>query len=267
MVDTIPLAAESLSYELQGSVGPPLLLLHGLGSRGEDWIFQTQALRESYRVITPDLRGHGDSPAAEGWHTMHDYAADVVHLLQDIDIPKLHIVGLSLGGGVALQMGVEFPDMVESLTIVNAGATLRVPTRRLHSAAVRLALLATGQKERLGEWVAAGLFPRADQFELRAAAAERIASNARPNYFRAILAILRFDLRKRVHLIQAPTLVVAGDLDTTVPLESKVKLARAIPNARLEIIAGSGHATPLDAPIEFNRILLDFLGEQVRSTA
>lgn len=267
MVDTLPLKADTLSYEIHGSTGPPILFLHGLGSRGQDWIFQIEALRDDYRVITPDLRGHGDSPEAEGWPTIHAFADDVVHLLRDIDLPRVHVVGLSLGGGIALQMGVDFPEHVESLTIVNAAATLRVPTRRLHSAAIRVALLATGQRQKLGEWVASGLFPRDDQQELREAASERIASNARLNYFRSILAILRFDLRKRVHLIHAPTLVVAGDLDTTVPLKPKVKLAQTIPDARLEVIEGSGHATPLDAPAEFNRVLLGFLSEQVRAPA
>lgn len=265
MVDTVPLKADSLSYEIHGKTGPPVLFLHGLGSRGQDWIFQIEALQDEYRMVTLDLRGHGDSPAAEGWPTILDFAEDVVHLLEDIEIPQAHVVGLSLGGGVALQLGVDFPEYVKSLTIANSAATLRVPMRRLHSAAIRVAFLATGQRQKLGEWVASGLFPQDDQQELRAAASERIASNARLNYFRSILAILRFDLRKRVHLIHAPTLVVAGDLDTTVPLKPKVKLAQSIPDARLEVIEGSGHATPLDAPAEFNRILLEFLREQDRA--
>jgi pimeloyl-ACP methyl ester carboxylesterase len=158
-------------------------------------------------------------------------------------------------------MAIDFPDQVASLTIVNAAATLRVPFRRLPSAFVRIALLVSGQRRRLGEWVAAGLFPRDDQQQLREVAAERIADNLRRNYLQAIIAILRFDLRKQVRLIAAPTLVVAGTLDQTVPLRLKIALAESIPGARLEIIEGSGHGTPLDEPDEFNRLLLEFLGE------
>jgi 3-oxoadipate enol-lactonase len=113
----------------------------------------------------------------------------------------------------------------------------------------------------LGEWVAAGLFPRDDQQQLREVAAERIAANLRRNYLQAINATLRFDLRNQVHRIVAPTLVVAGELDRTFSLRPKIALVRAIPGARLEVIEGSGHATPLDAPDEFNRILLEFLGD------
>ena len=257
----------SLSHEAHGSSGPLVLMLHGLGSRGEDWVYQIEALQAEYRVITPDLRGHGSSPSASGWPTLEDLAADVAGLLQHLGERRAHIVGLSLGGGVALQLGLDFPDLVESLTIVNAAATLRVPTRRFPGAVVRLALLLTGRRRRLGEWVAAGLFPRDDQQQLREVAVERIAANLRSDYLKAIVAILRFDLRNQVHLIEVPMLVVAGRFDRTVPLRSKAALTRAVPGARLEIIENSGHASPLDSPVEFNRILLAFLGEQVRLEA
>ncbi len=252
----------TLSHEIHGSHGPLVLMLHGLGSRGEDWVLQVPALQSEYRLVTCDLRGHGTSPSTPGWPTVSDLAEDVIGLMQQVGERTAHVVGLSLGGGVALQMGVNNPQHVESLTIVNAAATLRVPFRRLPVAFVRIALLLAGRRRKLGEWVAEGLFPRVDQQQLRKVAAERIADNLQRNYLQAIVAILRFDLRKQVRLIVAPTLVVAGKLDQTVPLSSKIALARAIPGARLEIIEGSGHATPLDAPDEFNRILLEFLGEQ-----
>lgn len=252
----------TLSYEIHGTRGPLVLMLHGLGSRGEDWVLQVEALQNELRLVTCDLRGHGDSPSPPGWPTVGDLAEDVISLLEYLGEPSAHVVGLSLGGGIALQMGVDYPQQVKSLTIVNAAATLRVPRNRLPSAFVRMALLLTGRRRKLGEWVAAGLFPRDDQQELREVAAERIADNLSRNYLQAVIAILRFDLRKQVHKISAPTLIVAGRLDRTVPLPAKIELARAIPGARLEIIEGSGHATPLDSSDEFNRILLEFLSEQ-----
>ncbi len=264
-VDVHPPSTEyrtMLSYEIHGTHGPLVLMLHGLGSRGEDWVLQIEAMQNEYRMVTCDLRGHGSSPSPAGWPTVADLAEDVVGLLEQIGERSAHVVGLSLGGGVALQMGVDYPQQVKSLTIVNAAATLRVPRNRLPSAFVRMVLLLTGRRRKLGEWVAAGLFPRDDQQELREVAAERIADNLSRNYLRAILAVLRFDLRKQVHKISAPTLIVAGRLDRTVPLRAKVALARDIPGARLEIIEDSEHATPLDSPDEFNRILLQFLREQ-----
>ena len=263
----VPTDSEHLSYEIHGSTGPLLLLLHGLGSRGEDWVFQIEALRDEYRVLAPDLRGHGDSPAASGWPTIGDMAVDVAELLEALGEHRAHVVGLSLGGGVALQLGLDYPQWVESLTIVNAAATLRVPRHRWPHAIVRVFLLLTGQRQRLGEWVAAGLFPRPEHRELRKEAAKRISSNLRRNYLRAIIAILRFNIADEVHRIQAPTLVVAGELDDTVPLGPKRDLARGISHASLEVIAGSGHATPLDAPDQFNSLLKSFLREQARAYA
>ena len=225
-------------------------------------MLQVEPFHNEYRLVTCDLRGHGNSPSPPGWPTVSDLTRDVIGLLEQIGERTAHVVGLSLGGGVALQMGVDYPQQVKSLTIVNAAATLRVPFNRLPSAFVRIVLLLTGSRRKLGEWVAAGLFPRDDQQELREVAAERIADNLRRNYLQSILAVLRFDLRKQVHRIAAPTLIIAGRLDRTVPLRAKIELESAIPGAHLEIIEDSGHATPLDSPDEFNRILREFLSEQ-----
>jgi pimeloyl-ACP methyl ester carboxylesterase len=78
-------------------------------------------------------------------------------------------------------------------------------------------------------------------------------------YFAAMRALARFDARGQVAAIRCPTLIVAGDRDTSVPLAAKTELAAAIPGARLLIVPGSGHATPHDQPAAFNRALLEFL--------
>lgn len=240
---------------------PLVVLLHGLGSRGEDWAFQIKALQSHYRVLTVDLRGHGETAMLPGLPTIADLAADVTHLLAALEAGAVDLVGLSLGGGVALQIAVDNPELVRSLTIVNAAATLRPGLRRLPSSLVRLALLFSGKSDALGWRVGQGLFPQDAQSELRSLVAKRLAEASRSDYLRAILAILRFNLKNRVHGIGVPTLVLAGEYDKTIPLRSKQALAAAIPGARLAVIEGSGHATPLDAPDQFNRLLLDFLAE------
>lgn len=248
-----------LNYQRYGAGGPSVVLLHGLGSCGADWLLQVEALQPHYQVLTPDLRGHGDSPMPPGWPGVQELAGDVAELLDRLGLGVAHLVGLSLGGGVALDLAVRRPELVRSLTIVNASASLGGGLRRVPVSMVRLALLLAGPMPWLGAWVAQGLFPAADQQELRKLAQQRIARNSRMNYLKAVLAVLRFDLRKRIGQIRAPTLVVAGDRDRTIPLGAKRALAAAIPGARLELIQGSGHATPLDAPERFNRVLLAFL--------
>ncbi len=251
-----------LHYDLHNPQGlSTVVLLHGLGSCGDDWPFQLPALTPRYRVLTPDLPGHGRSTLAPGWPTVGDYARAVVDLLDGVGERAAHFVGLSLGGAVALQCALDAPGRVRSLTIVNSFARLRSGVVGSGRGLLRLTLVLFGPMSWVGRWVAAGLFPRAEQAALRQAAAARLASNPRRAYRAALAAAARFDVRARLRDISCPTLIVAGDGDRTVPLAAKRELAEGIPGARLAVVPDSGHATPLDQPEAFNALLLQFLGE------
>jgi pimeloyl-ACP methyl ester carboxylesterase len=97
------------------------------------------------------------------------------------------------------------------------------------------------------------------QAGLRSAAAARIAGNGRRAYLTAIAALVRFDARRRLGEVRCPTLVVAGERDTTIPMAAKEALAHGIPAARLVVVPDSGHVTPWDQAGAFNRIVRDFL--------
>ncbi len=243
------------------SGGSPAVLLHGLGSCGDDWPLQVQVLTDRRRVITPDLPGHGRSTPLPGRARIADFGDAVLRLLEARREPPVHLVGLSLGGAVALQLAADAPQRVRSLTAVNTFARLRPAEHGFGRGLTRLRLLLFAPMDRVGDWVAAGLFPREDQAALRRLAAGRLAANRRRNYLRTIGAVLRFELRPRLREIVCPTMVVAGERDRTVPLAAKLELQAGIPGARLEIVRDSGHATPLDAPAAFNRLLVDFLEE------
>jgi pimeloyl-ACP methyl ester carboxylesterase len=239
--------------------GSPVVLLHGLGSCGDDWLMQVPALTTRYRVITVDLPGHGESGATPKGVTIESMARPVVALLDALDEARAHIVGLSLGGMVALQLAVDHPSRVRSLVLVNTFARLHQPPGGLVRGLVRVGLLVAAPMSWTGRWVAGGLFPGPDQGPIREVAAKRIAANSRRSYLRAVSAILRFDASRWLGEIRAPTLVVAGAQDQTAPLPSKIELATGIEGARIEIVEGSGHATPIDAPETFNSLLLRFL--------
>jgi pimeloyl-ACP methyl ester carboxylesterase len=241
--------------------GPAVVLLHGLGSCGDDWPLQLSPLEPFYRVITLDLPGHGQSRLPPGWTTVRGLAAPVAALLERLEEPPAHIVGLSLGGAVALQLAVDWPARVRSLIIVNSFARMPHLSAGNGRALVRITLLLFGPMSLVGKWIAAGLFPGEDQAMLRQVAAERIAANRRGAYLRLLSAAARFDLRPRLAEVSCPALIVAGDRDATVPLEAKVELQARIPGARIEIVPDSGHATPLDAHDAFNALLLGFLHE------
>jgi 3-oxoadipate enol-lactonase len=264
--DRVPKARvqTDLHYQVhfpEHSEGPAVVLLHGLGSCGDDWPLQLSVLERHYRTITLDLPGHGHSSLRPPFHTVRDLAEPVAALLERLEEPPAHVVGLSLGGAVALQLAVDWPGRVRSLTSVNSFA--RMPRRPTGSgrAIVRIALLLFGPMSLVGGWIASGLFPGEDQAMLRKLASERIAANRRGTYLRLLLAIARFDLLPRLAEVSCPTLIVAGDRDATVPMEAKEALRANIRNARLAVVRNSGHATPLDAHEDFNALLLSFLQE------
>lgn len=235
--------------------------LHGLGSCGEDWILQLPIVADDYVVLTVDLPGHGRSSIRSTWPRISYFADDIADLIRTLGLGTTHVVGLSLGGAVAMQLALDYPEAVRSLTLVNTFAKLRSGSSGFFRKLVRIAFVVLGRMDQVGQWVAAGLFPKTDQELLRQAAAERIASNPRGAYLRAIWAATRFDIRDRLNEVNAPTLVVAGELDQTVSMEAKRELAGNIPGAHLVVIPDSGHATPLDAADEFNRTLLEFLSK------
>ncbi len=243
------------------SAYPGVLFLHGLGSCSEDWGLQIPIVSERYRVLALDMPGHGRSRQPEGWPSIEDMAFQIASVVKEHAELPVHVVGLSLGGAVAMQLALDHSEAVRSLTLVNTFAKLHSGSSGFFRKLVRMGFVVLGRMDQVGQWVAAGLFPEPDQELLRQAAAERIASNPRGAYLRAVWAATRFDIRDRLHEINAPTLVVAGELDQTVSMEAKVELEGNIPGAHLVVIPDSGHATPLDAVEEFNRTLLEFLSK------
>ncbi|MGD8632508.1 MAG: alpha/beta fold hydrolase [Anaerolineales bacterium] len=246
-------------HRAQGSGSDPIVLLHGLGSSGEDWPLQFSALSKQHDVYAPDLPGHGGSAPLPGWPTMDEYAAVLADWMGEQGISSAHVVGLSLGGLVALQLGVDHPRLVKSLVIVNAFSRMKVSLRGgLHSAG-RLFLLVFGRMDWLGAWVAAALFPEDEQEGFRELAAQRIASNPRRSYLQAVAAIARFNLGRHMSELGCPVLVVAGARDLIVPMSAKRSLANSVSTARFEVLPDSGHVTPIDAADRFNALLLDFI--------
>lgn len=248
-----------LAYGEAGQ-GHPLVLLHGLGSSRNDWLMQLPTLIPCFRTIAVDLRGHGGSPKPAGPYRMALLAADVARLLGRLDAHPAHVVGISLGGAVALQLALDYPHLARSLVLVNTAARfISSDWRQRLMGVTRIAGVYLGGMDRTAQAVADRLFPRPEQAALRRETAQRIAANDLKAYRATLWAIARFDVRERLGEIRCPTLVVAGDADSTVPLASKRLLAERIPGSRLEIIAASGHATTVDQPEAFNRVMLRFL--------
>jgi pimeloyl-ACP methyl ester carboxylesterase len=244
--------------------GPTLLLLHALGSTGEDWVWQRDALTEAgYHLLMVDARGHGRSPKPHNRYRIEDMASDVARALDELSVARADVCGLSLGGAIALALALDYPERVNRLVIANAAAYFltQSPSRYLYFGLrlVLMSLLSFRQQARL---VASRVFPRPEHAEIREWFFERLAANDRLAYRRTFQALARFDVRERLGEISALTLVIAGADDTTVSLPQKEELAEAIPGARLEIVPDSGHGTVADCPEVFNRLVIDFLAKE-----
>lgn len=247
-----------LAYSEQGQ-GEPILFLHGLGSRGEDWGFQVPFFAARYRVITADVRGHGESDKPAGPYSVPIMAHDVAGLLDALDIESAHVIGLSMGGMIAFQLVLDRPERVRSLVIVNSGPALVARNAgewlRIQQ---RLLLARLFGPSRTGEFLSERLFPKPEQAFLRQQFIERWAMNHRDAYLAALQAIVGWSVLNRIGDIRCPVLVISGDRDYT-PLDAKREYTARIPDAQFILVEDSGHATPIDQPERFNNAVQGFL--------
>lgn len=248
----------ALYYEVTGD-GSPLLLIHGLGSSSRDWEMQIEPFAKDYQVITVDLRGHGQSGKPPGPYSIRMFAEDTAALVRRIDILPAHVVGISMGGMVAFELAVHFPQLLRSLTIVNSYPEMRVETLQEHLQVWRrfLILELLGMRG-MGRMLGGRLFPFPEQSDLRETFVSRWAQNNKRAYRESLRAILNWDVESRLGEIDCPVLVVASDQDYVTVEEKRVYTAK-IPNAKLVIIEDARHAVTAERPDQFNTVLRDFL--------
>lgn len=248
-------------YELTGE-GDSLLLIHGLGSSTRDWEEQVPAFSHKYKVLTIDLRGHGQSDKPKGPYSMQMFAEDIAELLKKLGINSTHILGISLGGGVAFQFAVDYPDLVKSLIIVNAGIEIPMNSFKMKLEAFKRTFIVklVGMKK-MGKVLAPRLFIKPEQEELRKKLIKRWAENDKKAYLSAMRALIGWSIRDQLDKINFPTLVIGSD-DDYAPSSVKEEYAALIPNARFIEINDARHAVPIEKPKEFNEIVMNFLSEQ-----
>jgi 3-oxoadipate enol-lactonase len=247
-----------LYYEEAGA-GPPVLLIHGLGSSTRDWEYQVPALAREYRVIAFDVRGHGHSSQPPGPYSVSLFARDAVALLRALHAASAHVVGLSMGGMIAFQMAVDTPEAVNSLVIANSGPAMILQTFSQRAMIrMRFAIVRLFGMKALGRMVANPVFPEPGQEALRQRFMHSIASNNPRCYLDALRAINGWSVVHRIAGIACPVLIIGSDQDYT-PVEWKREYAASIPGAEVVVLHDSRHVAPLDQPDQFNRAVLEFL--------
>jgi pimeloyl-ACP methyl ester carboxylesterase len=265
----------SISYAEAGR-GPVLLLVHGIAGSRESWREVIEPLARHHTVIAPDFPGHGDSDAGGGDYSLGALAGGLRDLLLALGHERATVAGHSLGGGVAMQLAYQCPEMIERLVLVSSGGLGPEVSPVLRAAALPGAdlfiSLTAGAGQRVGSVLgrglgAIGLRPSADVAEVARGYVELEDPTRRAAFLDTLRAVVgtrgqRIAAADRLYLAEAvPVLIVWGARDSIIPVRHGRDAARAIPGSRLEVFEDIGHLPQLEAPGRFVAVLERFLRE------
>lgn len=238
--------------------GPPVVLLHGLGATHADWEAQIEHLTRIFRVIAPDLRGHGESDRL-GPYSVERFASDILQLTEQLRLKDFALAGHSMGGAVAMQMAILRPDRVSKLVLSNT-----LPDFRVNSFAKRCMLwyrLLTVRlfgMARLSAATHQRMFPRPEQAELRALVAARNGRIPKQVYLDTVAALTRWSVADRLAWLRMPVLVLASEHDYFEPREAQF-FSESLPDGRCRVFEDAHHGLPMEHPDEVNRLVMEFL--------
>lgn len=250
-----------LAYHDMGA-GEPIVFLHAFPLNQTMWNEQVAALSRNYRVITFDWRGFGASDAGETEVTMNVFADDLAALLDELQIERAIICGLSMGGYAAFAFYRQYAHRVKALILADTRASAdteegkkgRYEMAELARQSGAAALVESMTPKLLGVTSLQNkptLVERVQQM-IRAAQSEGVA--------RALLGMAqRDDATNLLAHITCPTLIIVGSEDKLTPPSDAEKMSQMIPHARLEVIATAGHLSNLEQSETFNRLVADFL--------
>ena len=254
--------------------GPVLLLVHGMGGGYENWREVIEPLARRHTVVAPDLPGHGASPPGNGDYSIGALAAGLRDLLLALGHERATLVGHSLGGGIAMQLAYQFPELAERLVLVSSGGLGPEVSLVLRAAALPGSELWITATARTASWAGAavGRNPTLDKPRPTpdvAEVARGYASLTDPGRRAAFLATLRsvinvngqrIDATDRLYLTGGlPVLIVWGERDPIIPVSHGERAHDAVAGSRLEIFDGVGHLPQLEAPARFVAVLERFL--------
>jgi 3-oxoadipate enol-lactonase len=242
--------------------GLPVVLLHGFPLGGSIWESQRRQLNESSRVIIPDLRGHGQSPAPTGVYEMEQLARDVFSLLDSLSIEQAVIMGHSMGGYVALAGWQLAPERFLALGLIASQATGDTDEGRENRYKLAAKVAAEGSKPVADAMVPKLFAPTVSGGSVNAALARRLILNTQPAGIIGALKGMaaRADFTTLLPAIDVPVLIVAGDQDQIIAPAKAQAMAALIPNATLAPIENAGHMPMLEQPEATTAVMHIFLG-------
>lgn len=261
--------SSSSSPSLHYSVRPPrhgksprhtIVLSHAIGTDLTMWDSLANVLAADCTVIAFDHRGHGSSEKRDGLYSMADLADDAASLLRELDTGPVIWVGLSMGGMVGQELALRHPTLVRALVLANT--TSAYPDAARHAWQERIATVREQGIEAIADAVMARYFHdgfRAEQPATVARFRRRLTSTDPLGYIGCCNAVGTVDTTSRLHQINAPTLVIAGELDQGTPPAMSQTLTEAIAGARMVVINDASHVSVIEQPQRFAGIVTEFI--------
>lgn len=250
-----------LAYTDAGS-GPVVVFLHGFPFDRSMWRGQVERLSASFRVIAPDLRGHGETTVTGGPSTMEEMAEDVVALLDELNVPRAVVCGLSMGGYVALALYRAHPSRVRALVLADTRAKADTEDARRTREENARRVLAEGMEPIVDSMLPKLLSERTRDGESETVARVReMMLGVNPEGAATALRgmALRSDQTDLLSKMDVPVLVLVGSEDVVTPPSEAEAMQALIEGSRLQVIEGAGHVSNVERPDEFDRTLAEFL--------
>jgi 3-oxoadipate enol-lactonase len=248
-----------VNYQVEGE-GPWVVMSHSLACAIPMWDEQAAVLRNRYKVLRFDTRGHGGSDAPAGAYTLDQLADDLQGLFDTLRVKDAHFVGLSMGGMIGMTHALKYPGTLKSLVLCDTSS--RVPPEAQPVWDERIKTATEKGMEPLVEPTLKRWFT--EPFLAKpSAVTEKVAGMIRRTppvgYAGCCHAIPKIDVTNKLGAIARPVQVIVGDQDVGTPVAMSEAIHRAIPGSELVIIPGASHLSNLEQPAAFNAALLRFL--------
>jgi len=270
----VTLHGHRVTYRDDGDGDETILLIHGMAGSSRTWRDVTPALAPRYRVVAPDLLGHGESAKPMGDYSLGAHASGLRDLMARLEIERATIVGQSLGGGIALQLAYQHPGLCDRLVLVSSGGLGREvsPILRMLSlpgSELVLPVVASGfvrdRGRSVNRWLRDQGIRTSWMAEMWRAYASLADAENRQAFVRTLRSVVDLggqvvSANDRLYLAAAvPTLIIWGDHDDIIPVAHAHAAHAAIPGSRLEIFEGVRHFPQSEDPERFVEVLDDFI--------
>jgi 3-oxoadipate enol-lactonase len=242
--------------------GEFVICMHGIGGNRRNWYDQLDVFASDFHAAAWDARGYGDSDDYDGPLNFADYANDLARVLDHFGVARAHVIGLSMGGRIAMDFASRFHDRLLTLTLCDThkGFAGFSDEKKRAFIASRKEPLVNGKEPRdIAEPVARTLVgPKASK-EAFEALVDSMSRLHKESYIKSIEASIMMDVRNDLGAIRVPTHVVVGNDDTLTTVAMAKEIAADIRGAELSVIPDAGHLANIENPAAFNAAVLGFL--------